>query len=209
MKPEPAWLVWARSIQAIAQSGLAYDPPLYDRERYESLRDISAQMMAAGFDTEIAPLAASFAAQTGYATPKTDVRGAAFRDGRILLVRETADAGRWTLPGGWADVNLTPAENVTKEMQEETGFLVRATKLASVWDRVRQGHPPGPFQVYRLFFLCDIIGGEAAVSAETSEIGFFGRDALPADLSLDRVLQHQILRMFDHATDPALPTDFD
>ncbi len=206
---EPDWLLWAREIQAIAQSGLAYNASGYEHERYATLQSLAARMMAARSGGDPACVEALFAAQTGYATPKMAVRGAAFRDGRILLVREVEDAHRWTLPGGWCDVNLTAAENVCKEMREETGFEVVARKLAAVWDRTRQGHPPRPFHAYQCCFLCDITGGSATPSTETSEIGFFGADDIPADLSLDRILPHQIARMFAHHANPDLPTEFD
>ncbi|MBN8889159.1 MAG: NUDIX hydrolase [Rhodospirillales bacterium] len=206
---DPDWLIWAREIQAIAQTGLAFEPHHYDRERYEALRSLAARMIAAGGSAEAATLERLFAAESGYATPKVDVRGAAFRDGRILLVREVADHHRWTLPGGWADVNLTPAENVAKEMLEETGFLVRPTRLVAVLDRTRQGHTPAPFHAYKLLFLCEITGGAAAPSAETSEVAFFAESELPDDISYDRVTHAQLHRMFAHAADPSLPTIFD
>jgi ADP-ribose pyrophosphatase YjhB (NUDIX family) len=206
---DPDWIVWAREVQAIAQSGLAYEPNQWDRERYERLRGLAARMMAARSDTAEAVLHAAFAAEWGYATPKSDVRGAAFRDGRILLVREVADDHRWTLPGGWADVGLTAAENVAKEMREETGFEIRILKLAAVLDRTRQGHTPAPFRVYKHFFLCEITGGAATPSNETSEIGFFAEDALPDDLSADRTTLSQLRMMFAHHRDPGRPTDYD
>jgi len=206
---DPDWLTWARELQAIAQTGLAFNAAGYDHERYLALQTLAARIMAARGGADPHHVAALFAAQTGYATPKVDVRGAAFRDGRILLVREAADGGRWTLPGGWADVNLTPAENVVKEVREESGFEVRVRKLAAVWDRTRQGHTPQPFHAYKFFFLCDITGGAAATSAETTEISFFAADAIPHDLSAERVLPHQIARMFDHHLNPGLPTDFE
>lgn len=202
-------LAWAQEIQAIAQTGLAFGPNEYDRGRYERLRALAAEMMAAGGEVDTARLTAAFAAEWGYATPKCDVRGAAFRDGKILLVREVADQHRWTLPGGWADVGLTPAENVVKEMREETGFLTRATKLAALWDRTRQGHPPQPFHAYKQFFLCEIIGGHATPSAETSEIGFFAEDDIPADLSVERTTRGQLTVMFAHHRNPNRPTDFE
>ena len=127
---EPDWLVWAREIQAIAQSGLTFTRDPYDRERYAQLRALSARMMAAHCATPAARIEALFAEQQGYATPKIDVRAAAFQGDRILMVREVADGHRWTLPGGWADVNLTPAENVVKEVFEESGFTAVATRPA-------------------------------------------------------------------------------
>lgn len=205
----PDWIGWAREIQAIAQTGLAFEPNVYDRERYERLRTLAARMMAVGGPLSEAALEVAFAAEWGYATPKADVRGAAFRDGRLLLVREVEDGHRWTLPGGWADVGLTPGENVIKEMREETGFAVRPVKLAAVLDRTRQGHPPAPFHAYRHFFICAIVGGAAATSVETSEIGFFGEEELPEDLSLERTTRAQLHLMFAHHRDPAMPTTFE
>ena len=207
---EPDWLAWAREVQAVAQTGLTFCKDPYDRERYEALRDLAARVMTSAGGANLAAVVNLFAAQEGYATPKIDVRGAAFdAEGRILMVREAQDAGRWTLPGGWADVNLTAAENVAKEVVEESGFEVRVRKLAAVWDRTRQGHDPAPFSAYKLFFICDITGGAARTSLETTEVAFFAEDALPADLSTGRVLPHQLRRMFAHARDNTLPTEFD
>ena len=208
---EPAWLVWARELQAIAQTGLTFATSAYDRERYTTIRSLAAQMMATNSDADFGRVEALFAEQTGYATPKVDVRGAIFdEDARILLVREIADAGRWTLPGGWADVNQSPSESVIREVPEEAGLDVRVRKLAAVYDRARQGHtPPHPFHVYRLFFICDVVGGAPRAGLETSEVAFFGENEFPQDLSVARVLPHQIRRMFEHARDKDLLTDFD
>lgn len=207
---EPEWLAWMRDIQGIAQTGLTFSRDPYDRERYEALRALAATMASRQSDAELAVVTSLFAAQDGYATPKIDVRGAVFdAEGRILMVREVLDEGRWTLPGGWADVNLTPAQNVVKEVSEESGFEVQVSKLAAVWDRTRQGHGPSPFSAYKLFFLCDIVGGAATTSLETSEVAFFAEDQLPADLSLGRVLPKQIARMFAHKNNPMLATDYE
>ncbi|MDE2334404.1 MAG: NUDIX hydrolase [Rhodospirillales bacterium] len=210
MATDPRWLSWARELQALAQSGLAFEPNMYDRERYEQLRALAAQIMAHHSGASVPRIETLFEQESGYATPKVDVRGAAFDGaGRILLVREVADGGRWTLPGGWADVNLTPAENVAKEMREESGYEVRVRKLAAAWDRTRQGHAASLFSCVKLFFICDIVGGEARTSLETSEVGWFAEMALPRDLSLGRVLPAQLHRMFAHARDAHLPADFD
>jgi ADP-ribose pyrophosphatase YjhB (NUDIX family) len=151
-----------------------------------------------------------FAQQTGYATPKVDVRGAVFRDERILLVREMADENRWTLPGGWADVNESPTECVVKEVREEAGLQVRASKLAAVWDRARHPHEPAyPFHIWKLFFLCEVTGGDLQTGPETSEVAFFAEHELPAELSTSRVLLSQLKRMFEHMRQPKLPTEFD
>jgi ADP-ribose pyrophosphatase YjhB (NUDIX family) len=206
---EPKWLVWAREIQATAQTGLAFTQDVYDRQRYERLRQLAAEIMAEGSGAGSETVEALFAEQTGYATPKVDVRGAVFQDGRVLLVQERADPGRWALPGGWADVNRSPRECVITEVREEAGLEVRPIKLAAVYDRARHPHvPPRPFHTYKMFFICETVGGTASPGLETEDVGFFDVDRLPA-LSLGRVLAYQIRRMLDHAKSPGLPTDFD
>ena len=148
-----------------------------------------------------------FAREDGYATPKVDVRGAVFRDGRILLVRES---GLWTLPGGWADVEDTPAQAVERETREEAGYEVRATRLLMCLDRTRHPHvPPRPWRIYKLFFACELVSEERApLGSETDAAEFFAADALP-QLDLGRVTPGQIARLFEHAADPRLPVDFD
>jgi len=208
---EPVWLVWARELQAIAQTGLTFATNGYDRERYTAIRSLAAQIMATQSDAEFGRVEALFAEQAGYATPKVDVRGAIFdENSRILLVREIADAGRWTMPGGWADVNQSPAESIIREVREEAGLEVRVRKLAAVYDRARHPHqPPHPFHVFKLFFICEVIGGTPEPGTETSEVAFFAENEIPGDLSLGRVVPHQIARMFEHARHRDLPTDFD
>jgi ADP-ribose pyrophosphatase YjhB (NUDIX family) len=205
---EPQWLRIARELRAIAQTGLAFTADRFDRQRYERIRELAATMLAQGsgehFDVIIEILREGW----GYATPKVDVRGAAFVDGRVLLVREISD-GKWTLPGGWADVNQSAAECVVREIAEESGFLAKTLKLAAVRDYQRSGHPPRNLDsIYKLFFICEITGGAARASDETSEVAFFPRDALPP-LSLGRTTTAQIDSMFHHAEHPELPTDFD
>ncbi len=210
MSTEPAWLTWAREIQATAQTGLAFTKDPYDVERYHALRDLSVRILAAHTGVDTAVVADLFASDVGYATPKLGVRAAVFDDdGRILLVREAIDDGRWTLPGGWAEVNQTPAESVVREVFEESGYRVRPVKLAAVWDRVRQGHPAGSASVVKLAFVCTLEGGEPTTSLETSGCGWFHEGEIPADLSVRRTLPHQIARMFDHWREPSLPTDFE
>jgi ADP-ribose pyrophosphatase YjhB (NUDIX family) len=205
---EPVWLPLARELQAIAQTGLTYSKDKYDTERYERVREIATEIMAIGGAIEAEQIAELFRQDTGYATPRVDVRGAAFQDGRVLLVRELSD-GKWALPGGWADVNQTASECVAREIWEESGFSARVLKVAAVWDRRRQGHrPPQPFYVYKIFFLCQIFGGSPRPSIETSEVGFFAEDELP-ELSPGRVTARQIRRMFEHYRHPELPADYD
>jgi hypothetical protein len=145
MATEPHLWVLARKLQATAQTGLEFNTNHYDRERYELIAKIAAELMASHCDTPVATFQKLFGEQSGYATPKVDVRAAAFRDGNILLVREAAD-GLWTMPGGWADVNDSPREAVEREVWEESGFRSKAKKLAAVYDRAKHPHvPPLPF----------------------------------------------------------------
>jgi ADP-ribose pyrophosphatase YjhB (NUDIX family) len=205
---EPNWLLWARELQAIAQTGLTFSGDQYDLERYQRLRAIAVAMLASGSGTSCERISALFEQDLGYPTPKVDVRGAVFRDEQILLVREISD-GRWTLPGGWADVNQSAKECVEREIQEESGFQARAVKLAAVWDYRRQGHVYShPYSIYKLFFICELTGGVASVSLETSAVEFFHLDRLP-ELSLGRVTSGQIERMYAHRRNPQLMTEFD
>ena len=205
---DPAWLTWTKRIQAIAQTGLTFTRDHYDHERYEELQEISAEMMAAGSgiaDTQ--KVLDLFRKEEGYATPKIEVRGAVVRGEEILLVREREDGG-WTLPGGWADVGESPSAMVIREVKEESGYDVRPSKLAAIFDRNKHPHPPQPVHAYKLFFLCDLVGGEATPSFETPEVAFFRREALPR-LSAARITAFQIEHMFEHAAHPELPTTFD
>jgi ADP-ribose pyrophosphatase YjhB (NUDIX family) len=207
---DPDWLIWAREIQAIAQTGLAFGKDPYDLDRFAALHRLSARIMAEHTGADLGRIETLFDAETGYATPKVGVRGAVFdATGRILLVRETADDHRWSLPGGWADVNQTPAQSVVREVFEESGYHVRPVKLASVWDRARQAQPPTVFSVVRMFFVCALEGGSPKTSLETSEVGWFAETEIPVDLSLRRTLPHHISRMFEHWRQPGLATEFD
>lgn len=206
---DPQWLSWAKRLQAIAQTGLTYSQEPYDTERYEAIREIAAQMMAAGAGAAIDPatLVDCFKREAGYATPKVDVRAAVFKDGKILLVKERED-GLWTLPGGWADVGDSPSVAVVREVREESGYEVVARRLAAVLDRNLHGHPPFPFHAYKLFFLCELTGGEAKTSYETLDVGFFEEDSLPP-LSLTRVMPSQIVMLFECNRSPEWVTRFD
>jgi len=204
---DPQWLEWAKRLQAAAQNGLAYNPDPFNLERYEAVRRVAAEMMAAHSDAVADRIGDLFAGQVGHATPKVDVRGVVFREHQVLLVKERVD-GRWSLPGGWADVYDSPSEATVREIWEESGYRTRATKVLAVYDRSKQGHPPFPFHTYKIFFLCELLGGTPTSSIETDDVGFFDEHDLP-ELSVGRVTQAQIGRFFAHYRDPTLPTDFD
>jgi ADP-ribose pyrophosphatase YjhB (NUDIX family) len=198
---------WARKVQAIAQNGLTFSKDPYDRERYTQLAELATHMLATGLDLAPGAARAFWDGADGYATPKVDVRGGVFDADRVLLVRERSD-GRWTLPGGWVDINDAPSEAVAREIYEESGFRARPIKLAALVDKNRHPHPPGIHHIYKLFFVCELTGGSAATSAETDAVDFFPVAALP-QLSAGRVLAAQIERLYQHRLDLTLPTDFD
>jgi ADP-ribose pyrophosphatase YjhB (NUDIX family) len=204
---DPAWLAWARRLNALAQSGLTFSENPYDIERYTAIRTIAAEMIAHESGADTGQVLDLFACDAGYATPKVDVRGVVFQDGKILLVQERSD-GMWTLPGGWSDVGDSPAEAVVREIREESGYLTRAVKLLALLDRNRHGHPPHVNHIYKVFIRCEILGGSPATSHEIQDVGFFAEDAIP-ELSLTRIVPAQIARMFEHFRQPDLPADFD
>ena len=204
------WIEWSRKLQAISQTGLHFCDDQYDRERYEQIGVIAAEILASHTSLSVQELLQLNAKEFGYATPKVDVRGVIFRDDKILLVREIADEGRWTLPGGWADVNDTPTQAIIREVQEESGFETEVIKLLAVYDREQQKHTPSfPYSVYKLFFHCQIMGGQPRINNEVSEIAFFSETELPKELSESRVKKSQLLKFFEYYRTPELPTDFD
>jgi ADP-ribose pyrophosphatase YjhB (NUDIX family) len=200
-------LEWARKVQAIAQNGLLFTQEPFERERYTQLKDLSDSILAAELDIPLGKARALWEKEDGYVTPKVDVRGGVFDGDKVLLVRERSD-GRWTLPGGWVDVNDAPSEAVVREIYEESGYRAKATKLAMLVDKNRHPHPPSVHHIYKLFFLCDLIGGAPKTSNETDGVDFFPVHSLP-DLSVGRALSSQIERLYAHQLNRALPTDFD
>ena len=200
-------LGWARELQAIAQSGLAWEPREYDRQRYEQVRRVAAEMAADGGDAT--RVEAVFAAQEGHATPKVDVRGVGFRDREILLVQER-DGGVWSLPGGWADVGESPSGAVAREVLEESGYAARPVKLLGLYDRDRRGFPPHLWHIWKAFFLCALEGEErVGLGYETLDSGFFARDVLPEPLRFGDATRAEIERCFEHLEHPVWPTAFD
>ncbi len=194
-------------MRALAQNGLTFTRDPFDRERYRELQHLAAELLAGELQIPPERAEAFWSGEEGYATPKVDVRGGVFCDDRVLLVRERAD-GKWTLPGGWVDVNDSPAAAVEREIREESGYTARAVKLAALLDRRRHPHPPSVHHIYKLMFVCELTGGQAAASSETDAVGFFPVGALP-ELSTGRVLAPQIARLYEHHLDRDLPTQFD
>jgi ADP-ribose pyrophosphatase YjhB (NUDIX family) len=202
-------LEWARKVQAIAQNGLMFTHDQFDRERYGQLQQLVAAILSSELELPLERVKAFYSADDGYATPKVDVRGGVFDQDKVLMVRERSD-GKWTLPGGWVDVNDAPSHAVEREIREESGYLSKAVKLAALFDKNNpaHGHPPGITHIYKLLFLCELTGGTATTSSETDAVDFFPVGSLPP-LSTGRTTQSQIERLYQHHLNRALPTDFD
>ncbi len=204
---EPPWLEWAKRLQSLAQMGLAYTDDMYDELRYAEIRQIAVEIAAEGSNTNPEIVADLFASDIGPSTPKVAVQAAIFDDGRLLMVRERSD-GKWTLPGGWADLYESPSEAVVREVFEESGFHTEAVKLIAAFDRSKHPHSPSPDHVYKLVFACRIVGGEARTSMETDAVEFFAEDELP-ELSIARVTTSQLAHVFAYHVDTERPTHFD
>lgn len=201
------WLEWAKQLQAIAQAGLTYSKDVYDVERFEMIREMSIEIMSQHTEVNQRLIRDLFANETGYATPKVDIRAVVFKDSKILLVKEKSD-GAWALPGGWGDIGLSPSEVAVKEVKEEAGFVVRAVKLLGVLDKKCHPHPPSPYHIYKIFIQCEIVGGEATKGIETSEVEFFSEEELPR-LSVERNTESQIKWAFKFLHNPHEPVYFD
>jgi ADP-ribose pyrophosphatase YjhB (NUDIX family) len=204
---EPKWLDWAKQLQSIAQAGLTYSKDVFDLERFELIRNISVDILAQHTGMERSVIKDLFASETGYATPKVDIRAVVFKDDKILMVRENSD-GNWALPGGWADIGLTPSEVAVKEVKEESGYDVKPLKLVAVTDQKRHPHPPTAYHIYKLFIQCEIIGGQASKGIETSEVKFFAENELPP-LSTARNTKTQIEMLFKYLKNPHETIYFD
>ena len=191
----------SRELESIAQAGITYSTDPFDRERFHRLREISSEILRHTGQADF-----EWPAEIGYTTPKVDVRGAVFRNGEVLLIKE-ASSGKWTLPGGWADVNLTPVENVEKECLEESGYEVKARLITAIVDRIAPATRPTRMRSSKIFFLCDLCGGAPRVSHETTEVAFFPIDALP-ELDPHRASALDIQQAWRLFLTPSLPTRF-
>jgi ADP-ribose pyrophosphatase YjhB (NUDIX family) len=206
---EDRWLQWAKQLEAIASTGMHFSVQPYDRERYEQVSTIARQMLAAIGQvpiTRINDLVPDFA--QGYATPQVDVRGAVFSGDRILLVRERSD-GLWTLPGGYADVGLSAAENIEKEVNEEANLSVKASRLYALRHKAKHRYKPDTRDFYKFFFFCEQIDDRLpGPGPETLAAEFFSLEKVPA-LSRGRVILADIEAAFLHRNDPLCVTLFD
>ncbi len=201
------WLKWAIEIQSLAQSGLAYTDNVYDIERYERLREISAEMLAEKTDLSIEKVKDLFCNETGYQTPKIDTRAVIFKDNKILLTHE--NNGTWSLPGGWCDVLESVKSNTIKEVKEETGLNVETIKVIAIQDRNKHNKPIYAYGVCKVFILCDVIGGEFKKNIETTEIKYFSLDEIPNNLAEEKTNKEQIEMCFKSYNDKNWQTQFD
>jgi len=203
----PQWLKWARKIQQLSQTGLAFAVTDYEKQRYKQLTEITAEIVEHHTSLEKAAIENVLMKQPGYATPKIDIRAAVIEDNKILLVQERSDE-RWAMPGGWADVGDIPSEAVIRETKEESGYDVKPTKVIGVFDANRLGGQLEFFHAFKIVFLCEFIGGEAATSDETQDVSFFSFDDLPP-LSLNRTNDKHIKEIIAHIKKPHREAFFD
>ena len=201
------WLKWAMEIQSLAQAGLTYTDNNYDRERYERLREISAEMIKEKTEISLEKVKDLFCNEEGYQTPKIDTRAAIFKNNKILLVCE--NNGTWSLPGGWCDVLESVKSNTIKEVKEETGLDVEVEKIIAIQDRNKHNKPIYAYGVCKIFSQCKILGGEFIENIETTETRFFGKDELPKNLAKEKVNKEQIEMCFDAFIDENWKTKFD
>ena len=194
MDQNEKWLQWAVELQSIAQAGLYYGKDDFDRERYQRVRDIAAEMLAHQAELPVEKVRDLFCCEVGYQTPKLDTRAAIFRDGKILLVRERS--GKWSLPGGWVDVNVSVKENAVKEVKEEAGLDVTADLVIAVQDREKHNKPVYAYKVCKIFVLCSVVGGGFQENIETTESGYFGPEELPP-LAEEKNTAEQVRMCFD------------
>lgn len=201
------WLDWAREVQSLAQIGATYAENEWQTQRYQRLMEIAAEIVSEYTDLPVGDIVENFRVQPGYATPKVDVRGAVFQDGKLLMVQEKMDGG-WTMPGGWADVNDFPAASAEREVWEESGYRVKATKLIGVYDANRV-EPMAFYHAYKLVFMCEILSGEAKTSNETIDVAFFAENEIPTNFAGERTRRRHVRDAFIAFREPTLPTYFE
>ena len=204
---EPKWLNWAKRLQSIAQAGLEYSKDKYDIERFYQIRDISVEILEEYTETSNEKIKDLFCNETGYQTPKVDIRAAIFVNNEVLLVKESID-GCWSMPGGWAESNLSVKENAVKEVKEEAGLDVVPKRLIAVLDRSKHIDEASPYGIYKIFVLCELIGGAFEENIETEGSEFFSIDSLP-ELSVGRNTKEQIEMCYRSYLNPEAFTIFD
>ena len=201
------WPHWADELQSIAQAGLYFSQNIYDRERYERIRDFSAEIMSYKTGLPQGIVTDLFCSDSGYLTPKLDTRAAIFRDGKILLVHEAT--GKWALPGGWVDTDRSILENTVKEVREETGLEAEPVRLIACLDRDKHNFPLYARKIIICFVLCRALGGEFRPNSETVETQYFALEDLPSPLAIEKTTEEEIRLCFDASLDEHWQTVFD
>lgn len=205
------WLLWANELNALAQAGLYYGQKhglnVFDRERYERVASIAAEIVSDYAAIPLEEARGLFSNDTGYITPKLDTRSAVIENGRILLVQEAT--GKWALPGGWVEQDLSVYENAVKETREEAGLDVEPERLVAVIDRDRHNEILFPRKIIMVFVLCRRLGGVFAENSETVRSGWFPLDALPSPLAKTKTTEEEIRLCFEAYGDPHWKTVFD
>ena len=194
------WKKWAQELQFLAQCSLAYSKDKFDRERSERIRDIACEMLSYKYDLPIETIKMDFASEIGYQTPKVETRAAVIKDNKILLVKEQLD-GKWALPGGYQDVNVSVRENVIKEASEEAGAVVEPLKVVAVLDYNKHHHVNFPLGMVKIFVLCEYVNHSFNENTETLGAEFYSLDGLP-ELSLTRTTKKQLEMCFECYKDP-------
>lgn len=207
MSEQEQWLKWARELQALAQSALYWCKDPYDIERFQRIRDISAEIMAAKTGLNLDTVKDLFCNETGYQTPKIDTRAAIIQNGKILLVQEKN--GKWAMPGGWCDVDQPPASNTVKEAKEEAGMEVRVLRLVSAEDQDIHNYPPNAYKIIKLMFLCEPLSGAFVPNTETVASGWFAEDALPEPMAKEKCTAEQVHLCFEASRTKNWETRFD
>ena len=201
------WLKWAIELQSLSQSALYWCKDPYDIERFQRIREISAEMMAAKTGLDLENVKNLFCNETGYQTPKIDTRAAIIQNEKILLVQEKN--GKWAMPGGWCDIDQSPADNTVKEAKEEAGMAVRVTRLVSVEDQDIHNFPPNAYKIIKLMFLCEPLGGEFSPNTETVASGWFSENGLPEPMANEKCTAEQVRLCFQAARAEHWETKFD
>ena len=191
---------WSETLAAIARTGLGFTENLYERERFEEVLHVAAEIKACAREADAFehgtqdPDAVAVQRETdhfvqewlesigegvpGYVTPKVAVGAIVGNDAGEILLVQRKDSGIWLYPTGWADVGYSPAEVAVKEVSEETGIECEPVRLLGVVDGQRMGF--SRFGMYMLLFHCVATGGELTPHPlETADVGWFAADALP------------------------------
>ena len=197
-----------KRIKSLSDTGLIYAQNEYEKERFKELRSISLKLLSIVSNEPFSALNNFFMPNIDYPTPKVDIRGLALNEAKeILLVKEKLD-GKWSLPGGWGEIGFSPLEVIQKEILEETGLSSRVLRLLAVYDKKCHPHPPQPFYVYKLVFLCEVLPGEINTGFDIEEARFFNIKSLP-ELSEDRILKSQIEQLYQKAVNGDQTVYFD